>query len=161
MPFRALFVRSRPVLVVVTMLCALLPGCGQNTFDRAAAIASFTETHPDASNVEAGCVVDRLIERFELPGLEAELAANPQDPEFEEAQFRDMFACGMEGDVQEQIVEQLEANGVSEADAPCVADELVSDLSDGDIDVLLSGDISDEFLAKFVTAMESCGAINS
>ncbi len=143
------------------MAMAGLAGCGQGAFDRAAAIESFSAANPEATEAQSGCVIDGLIGRFGLDGLEEQLSSDPPEPDFEEAQFRDMFACGMEGDVQEQIIEQLEASGVAPADAPCVAEELVTDLTDDDIDVLLSGDISDEFLAKFVTAMESCGAINS
>lgn len=149
------------VLAVCAVTLVGLGGCGQAGFDRAAAVDGFQAANPDATGAQSGCVVDRLIDRFGIDGLESQLSADPQDADFEEAQFRDMFACGMEGDVQEQIVSQLEANGVAPADAPCVADGLVSDLTDADIDVLLSGDISDEFLAKFIDAMESCGAINS
>jgi hypothetical protein len=147
------------MLLAAFVLC--LAACGQDGFDRAAAVDSFSTANPDATDIQSGCVIDRLIDRFGLDGLEEQLSADPQELDFEEAQFRDMFACGMEGDVQDQIAEQLENNGVAPADAPCVADELVTDLTDDDIDVLLSGDISDEFLAKFVAAMESCGAINS
>lgn len=156
---------GRPGIVLPTILIVAsvigLAGCGQESFDRAAAVESFSAANPDATGAQSGCVIDRLIGRFGLDGLEGQLSADPQEPDFEEAQFRDMFACGIEGDVRDQIVEQLEGNDVAPADAPCVADELVADLTDDDIDVLLSGDISDEFLAKFVTAMESCGAINS
>jgi len=138
-------------------------GCGeeQPTFDRAAAIASFSEANPDATGSQSGCVVDGLIDRYGLEQLETELRADPQKAEFAETQFRKMFACGIEGDVRDQIVEQLQANEVDEQDAPCVADELMADLTDDDIDVLLSGEITDAFFAKFVTAMEDCGAINS
>ena len=41
-----------------------------------------------------------------------------------------------------------------------MADVLVDDLDDDDIDVLLSGEITERFLARFVAAMEKCGAIN-
>lgn len=133
-------------------------GCGQGR-DRAGAITSFREANPDVSAGEAGCVVDRLIERYGLDGLVEELEAGTPDPTFTEAQFQDMFACGVEGDVEAQIAEQLEANGVDEADAPCVAEALTGDLEGDDIDVLLSGEITEEFMAKFVDAMEGCGAI--
>ncbi|MEM7272488.1 MAG: hypothetical protein AAF547_05360 [Actinomycetota bacterium] len=125
------------------------------------AIASFQDANPEVSDVEADCLVGRLIDRYGLDGLETRLAEDPPDPRFEEAQFRDMFGCGVEGDVRDQIAEQLAANGVEATDAPCVADELVAGLTDDDIDVLLSGDITDEFFAKFFAAMEACGAVNS
>ena len=50
---------------------------------------------------------------------------------------------------------------VSEADAPCVADAILAELTEADLDVLLSGEITEEFLARFISAMEVCGAINS
>lgn len=120
---------------------------------------SFVENNPEVSTEQAQCVVDRLIGQYDLPQLEAELAADTPTGAFEEAQFRSMFVCGIEGDVGEQIAEQLTANGVAAEDAPCVSDRLVEQMSDGDIDVLLSGDITDEFYAKFFDAMEACGAI--
>lgn len=154
---------GRRLLAVVFLACAaLLSGCGQNPeFDRDAAVVSFAEANPSASTSQSECVVDRLIDRYGLEELQTELEADPLDPAFTEAQFRDMFTCGVEGDVRDQIVEQLQANDVAEADAPCVADALMVDLDDSDVDVLLSGEITDAFFAKFVTAMEDCGAINS
>ena len=138
-------------------------GCGQDdpTFDRAAAIDSFSEVNSEATSAQSACVVDGLIDRYGLERLETELRSDPQKADFAETQFREMFACGIEGDVRDQIVEQLQANEVDERDAPCVADALMTDLDDDDIDVLLSGDITDAFFAKFVSAMEDCGAINS
>lgn len=154
--------RSPTVLVAVLALAActgFLVGCGQG-YDRDAAVSSFSLANPLATVDQSECVVDRLIDRYGLDGLEQELATDPADESFAEAQFRDMFACGIEGDVRSQITMQLQANDVAESDAPCVADLLVDDLNDDDIDVLLSGEISDEFFARFVSAMEQCGAIN-
>lgn len=151
-------------LVAVVFASALLGaacGDGQPAFDRAAAVESFSVANPEASTTQSGCVVDRLIDRYGLERLETELRSDPQKADFAEAQFRDMFACGIEGDVRDQIVEQLQANEVDEEAAPCVADVLMADLEDDDFDVLLSGDITDAFFAKFVSAMEECGAINS
>lgn len=137
--------------------------CGQDpaAFDREAAVTSFSNTNAEATTVQSECVVDRLIDRYGLERLETELRSDPPKADFAESQFRDMFACGIEGDVRDQIVQQLQANEVAEADAPCVADVLMADLDDDDFDVLLSGDITDSFFAKFVSAMEDCGAINS
>lgn len=145
---------------MVTAVGLVAAGCGQG-FDREAAVSSFGEANPDVTTAQAECVVDRLIDRYGLGELEQELRNDPPDERFEEAQFRDMFACGVQGDVTDQVVEQLEANGVTEEYAPCVADHLVGDLTDGDIDVLLSGEITDEFFEKFVGAMEDCGAVNA
>ncbi|MDH5520235.1 MAG: hypothetical protein OEZ14_06860 [Acidimicrobiia bacterium] len=104
-------------------------------------------------------MVDRLLTDRDLAAIESELTADEITPQFEEDQFRAMFVCGIEGDVGDQIAEQLVANGVSPDDAPCVSGELIGQLTDADVDVLLSGEITDEFYAKFFDAMENCGAI--
>ncbi len=122
-------------------------------------ISGFQDSNPDATTEQAGCVVDDLMGRYSSDELEVELAGEPVSSDFEEAQFRAMFTCGVEGDVQEQIRSQLVANGVSVDDAPCVASELMVDPTDEDIDVLLSGEITDAFYAKFFEAMELCGAV--
>ncbi len=150
---------TAPVVIAATLV---LSSCGTGeSFDREAAAESFAVANPEATAAQTDCVVDRLVDRYGLEQLEQELEADPLNPGFEEDQFRDMFACGIEGDVRSQIVEQLEANGVTGEDAPCVADQLIVEMEDQDFDVLLSGQITDEFLAKFVDAMEACGAINS
>jgi hypothetical protein len=136
-----------------------LVSCGQG-LTRENLVTSFVENNPEASTEQARCVVDRLIDDYELARLELELSAETPAPAFEEAQFRAMFVCGIEGDVDEQIVDQLIANGVSSDDAPCVSARLVDELTDDDIDVLLSGQITDEFYAKFFDAMGACGAID-
>lgn len=133
--------------------------CAQG-FDRRGAVSSFEEANPEVSTAQAECVVDRLIERFGLEGLSEQLDAESASVDFEEAQFRDMFACGVDGDVTDQIVDQLIESDVPAEQAPCVADALVGELTDSDIDVLLSGTITDEFFAKFFDAMESCGAVD-
>ena len=148
------------VAVVGLMIGPVLSGCGQG-FDRDDAVVGFSAANPEISPPDSECVVDRLIDRYGVDGLEEQLVADPADESFQESQFRDMFACGIEGDVRSQIIEQLQANQVSDDDAPCVADVLVDDLDDDDIDVLLSGEITERFLARFMAAMEECGAINS
>lgn len=147
-------VRSIAVLALV-----VLAGCGSGV-GRADLVEAFESNNPDMTTEQAGCVADRLLERYEPDELRTELEADAVSSDFEEAQFRDMFACGVEGDVREQITSQLQANGVDADYAPCVSDELVSDLTDGDIDVLLSGEITDSFYEKFFTAMDTCGAVN-
>jgi hypothetical protein len=136
---------------------ALLAGCGAG-YDREDAVSRFRGLNPEVTADQAGCVVDRLVERFGLDRLESDLGADPPDADFEEAQFTDMFRCGVQGDVRQQIADQLVASGVAEADAPCVADELVATMTDADVDVLLSGDITTAFAQKFEVAMAACGA---
>ena len=133
--------------------------CGQG-FNRVAAIESFGKANPEATSDQAACVVDRLIDRYGLDELESELGTEPLHPSFEEVQFREMFRCGLAGDVQAQVIRQLSDNGVSAEDAPCVAENLVQALTDDDVDVLLSGQITDEFATKFYEAMDDCDALN-
>lgn len=148
------------VVAVTAGVAALGAGCGQG-FDRVAAVESFRDANPEVTGDQAGCVVDGLIERYGLDGLAVELeAGTEQSPAFTEAQFREMFTCGVQGDVVDELTEQLEASGVAAEQAPCVAQGLAGELTDGDIDVLLSGNITDEFMAKFVAAMETCGAVD-
>ncbi len=140
------------------MAPAMAAGCGQG-ISRESLVNDFTAANPDVTGAQAQCVVDRLLADRDLVTIEAELTAEQIAPGFEEDQFRAMFVCGIEGDVGDQITEQLVANGVAPDDAPCVSGELIDQLTDDDIDVLLSGEITDEFYAKFFTAMESCDAI--
>lgn len=142
---------------MIGALALLAAGCGED-FDRAAAVESFERANPDVSAAQAECVVDRQIGRYGIDGLATELQAEPESDEFVDQQFRDMFACGIDGDITEQLIDQLQTNGVSADDAPCVAGAITDDLDDADIDVLVSGEITEEFMAKFVTAMERCGA---
>ncbi|MCP3992145.1 MAG: hypothetical protein GY724_23945 [Actinomycetia bacterium] len=146
-------------LTVGMILVVGLSGCGR-AFSRQDAIDSFMAVSPEATSQEAACVVDNLIDRYSLDQLEIELAADPPDAGFEEAQFREMFRCGIVGDVEQQVTEQLTLNGVEEADAPCVAERLVGTMTDDDIDVLLSGEISEQFSTKFLQAMDACDALN-
>ncbi len=146
-------------MAAVLSLVFTLSACGGESISRQSLISGFQDSNPDASAEQAGCVVDDLMVRYSSDELESELTVEPVSAEFEEAQFRAMFTCGVEGDVQVQITDQLVANGVSEEDAPCVATELMADPSDDDIDVLLSGEITDAFYSKFFDAMESCGAV--
>ena len=60
-----------------------------------------------------------------------------------------------------QLIEQLEASGVGADVAPCVADRIVDQLGDDDIDVLVSGQITEDFMATFIAAMEGCDAVSS
>ncbi len=144
---------------VLVLSVAAIGACGQS-FTRSAAIESFQTANPDASEPEAACVVDGLIDRYGLEDLEAELGADPLDASFEEDQFREMVRCDVAGQWRDEIADQLVDNGVPERDAPCVADELLEVMDDDDIDVLLSGRITDQFQDKFLAALDACGALN-
>lgn len=139
------------------------PGCGGagGGFSRDDAVAQVRQDNPDITADQAGCVADRLIERFGLSELGALAAADPPDADLQEAAFTDAFRCGVVGDVRQEIVDQLTANAVPADQAACVADELVPGLTDADIDVIVSGQITESFTRKFDTAMRDCGAAPS
>ncbi|MGI9614942.1 MAG: hypothetical protein ACR2QO_18675 [Acidimicrobiales bacterium] len=141
------------------MLAAVIVGCGAGA-SREAAIESFQNTNPEATDEQAACVVDGLIDRYGLDDLDTQLGTVPLDAAFEEDQFREMFVCGVDGDWRADITEQLIGNGVAAEDAPCVSDELFATMSDDDIGVLLTGDITESFSDTFYDALQSCGALN-
>ena len=145
---------------LAALVLLLAPGgCGSG-FNRASAIESFRTANEEATPGQAECVVDALIDTYGVDQLESELGADPIDAGFEEAQFREMFRCGVAGDWRQQITDQLIENGVAPDDAPCVSDELFATMTDDDVDVLLSGEITDSFTDLFYTALESCDALN-
>lgn len=146
-------------MAVAALLVA--PGCGGGGASRDDVVARVKVDNTDATAEQAGCVADRLIERFGLDELDGMLAADPPDADLEEAEFTDAFRCGVVGDVRQEIVDQLTANAVPADQAGCVADELVPGLTDADIDVIVSGDITESFTQKFDTAMRDCGAAPS
>ncbi len=147
-------------VLAVSLLAAVGVGCGES-FDRDAAVDSFLRANPEVTDTQAGCVVDRQIDRYGLDGLAAELEAEPASDEFIDVQFRDMLDCGIDGDVEEQLVEQLLASGVEPDAVDCVAEQIVGELGDDDIDVLVSGEITEDFMTTFIAAMEGCGAVTS
>lgn len=138
------------------------------------AVESFQAANPDASTIEAACVIDALIEEYEaepvdeaaLSGLEEELLAVPQRERFLLDQFRAKFGCGMTDGVEAQLRRELLANDIDESAVDCVADALAGRLTDDDLDVLIGADgtadeMTDSFYASFFTAVESCDALPS
>ncbi len=146
--------------MTVAVLLAV-SSCGAGAATRDDVVDRVRADNTDATAEQAGCVADRLIDRFGLDGLDGMLAADPPDADLQEAEFTDAFRCGVVGDVRQEIVDQLTANAVPAGQAGCVADELVPGLTDADIDVIVSGDITESFTQKFDTAMRDCGAAPS
>jgi len=147
--------------------CLLLPGCADSGFSRADAVEAFQAAHPTASTAQATCVIDALIEQYEvepvdvasLDGLEAELVADPQSDVFVLDQFRAQFGCGMTDEVEAQLRRELAASGVAGDAVDCVASELAGSLTDGDLEVLIRDEMTDSFYATFFRAIESCDAL--
>ncbi len=141
-------------------LIIVVAGCSGGP-DRSAVIERFQQANPDVelTDDQAACAVDRLSDRYGLDGVADHLDAAEIDDGFIDDQFRDMFACGVTGDVETQLTELLVASGVETGEAPCVAEALALELDDDGIDVLLSGVITDDFADQFESAMAQCGAI--
>ena len=148
---------ARRAAATVLASAALVAGCG-NEFTRDDVAASFATSAPDVPADAADCVVDDLIETFGIDGLAAELEAEQTSIVYAEADTRARLRCGLVGDVRAELVTELEGSGITSEASACVADALLSDLSDDDIEVLLSGASSEAFTQKYLDAAEDCGA---
>ncbi len=135
----------------------LLAACGED-FTRADVLDSFRANAPDLAATDADCVVDDLIDTFGIDGLAEELAGQETSISYAEADTRARLRCGLVGDYRTGFVAEIEASGVSAEAAGCVADAVLSDLTDADIEVLLSGTSNDDFTQKYLDAAEACGA---
>ena len=165
--------RAALVAAISAATLLLLTACGAS-FSRADAVESFQLANPDASTVEAACVIDALIEEYEaepvdeeaLIGLEAELLAEPQSERFMLDQFRARFGCGMTDGVEAQLRRELLANDIDENAVECVAEALAGRLTDDDLEVLIGADardaeMTDSFYESFFNAVEGCDALPS
>lgn len=144
--------------LVVVVGALVLSACGSG-FTREAAIDSFMVANTDATTAQAECVVDELVGIYTLDGLETELAAEPLSEEFELTQYRASFACGMRNDVRSQLIDQLQASGLSGEDARCAGETMADELDEDDLEVLISGELTDEFFDKYFVALEACDAL--
>ncbi len=104
-------------------------------------------------------MVDKLISIYGLEGLETELEREVALESFQTDQFRAAFGCGLTGEVEEELVRQLVATGIDPEGARCASQELTGSLDDADLDVLLSGEITDTFYQKYFVALEACDAL--
>ena len=138
-----------------------MSNCGVVVNDNSDLVAAFSEANPDASNNQAECVVTTLTEQLGTAELIANLWADPLPRDFELAQFRAMFDCGIDSDVRAAVETQLIEQGTPESKAPCVANAIVDEMSSDQLDVLITGENTDEFYANFFNAMEQCGALNN
>lgn len=158
-------VRFRPIAVLFVISLTLV-ACSQ-TMNRGEAVSSFQSSHPEANLIQAECVIDDLIARYEstplenaeVPNLEAELLAVPRSAEFDLAQARALFRCGLRSDLEEQLGRQLEAAGFDPERTDCVAAALVPELTEDDFDVLLGSEMTDAFFERMFDAAEGCDAL--
>jgi hypothetical protein len=138
-----------------------MSSCGVVVNTKADLVSAFTEANPEVSKSEATCVIDVLTTDLGTAQLIANLWAEPVPRDFELAQFRAMFDCGIDDDVRAALEVQLAEQGTPSDKAPCVADAIVDKMTSDELDVLITGENNDEFYAKYFSAMESCGALNS
>lgn len=137
------------------VLCSAV-ACGG--LDRGDLADAYAAEHPDLDPVTAGCIVDDLIAVYGVDGLEAELA-DGADPDYQLAHFRARFGCGVHADVVAALRPQLEARGLDPAAAGCVAQSLSDAMEIEDLDVVLTGPMTDDFYAKYFDALEDCDAL--
>ena len=122
-------------------------------------LESFSKANPDATEEQAACVVDELINVYGIEGVEEQLLLDPVDPKFEELQFRTMIHCGMTDRLVEPLAAQLERLDVPDENRDCVVEELTAGITDADLDVLLSGELTDAYYSKFFDALTTCDAL--
>lgn len=140
------------------MFAAMFVGCTQELTEDDL-VEAYQTSRPNFSADVAECVVGRLVETFGVDGVEGELDAITQTDAFEVALYRAEFDCGETGDVERRLVELLLDHDLEPEAAECVAGDLVGDLDDSDFDVLLSGEITDQFFDKYYTALYDCDAL--
>ncbi len=140
------------------VFAAMFVGCTQELTEDDL-VEAYQTSRPNFSADVAECVVGRLVETFGVDGVEGELDAITQTDAFEVALYRAEFDCGETGDVERRLVELLLDRDLESEAAECVAGDLVGDLDDSDFDVLLSGEITDQFFDKYYTALYDCDAL--
>lgn len=124
-------------------------------------VEAFMDANSEVSAAEANCVVDKLTQSMGTSEVIATLWLDDVPREFELAQFRAMFSCGIDRGVRAALTEQLIERGTDAEKAPCVADAIVDEMDVEELDVLITGTNTDEFYTKYFNAMQSCGAVNS
>jgi hypothetical protein len=152
-------VRRRLAAVVAAV--ALVAGACGDTLGRDELVASFRRDFPRATEEQAGCVVDRLLERFEVEEIEQELSAEGGSSEFGNATVVAMAACGYDLTDSDQwrvgLVGALVGLGYDTDDAGCIADRLIPQLDADDVAGLVSGELPDGFRARLAEAADGCG----
>ncbi len=144
----------RIALVAPVLLAACASGLTREEADEA-----FLQSNPGASEVQAGCVVDELVELYGLDGLEVELEREAALSSFQTDQLRAMFGCGLTAEVEAELVRQLAATGIEAEAAKCAGQELTANLDAEGLEVLLSGEITDTFYEKYFLALQACGGL--
>lgn len=135
--------------------------CGVVVNTKADLVEAFMRANPDASNSEASCVIDSLTEALGATELIATLWQDPIPRDFELAQFRASFECGIDSEIRSELTAQLVDQGTPADKAPCVADAIVDEMNPAELNVLITGEITDAFYTKYFNAMQTCGALDN
>ncbi len=122
-------------------------------------VESYQNSHPEVSGEVASCVVGELVDAYDIEGIEAELNAASLSAAFAERQYLAQFHCGQTDDVLRQVTTMLLDRGLEPEQADCVAGDLVGELDDADLEVLMRGEMTDQFFDKYFTATYDCDAL--
>ncbi len=144
--------------MVALFALVALPGCSR-ALTEDDLVEAYQLSYPAASDETAGCVVGELVDAYEIVGVETELAAVSSSAAFAEAQYLAQFHCGQTDDVLRQVIAMLVERDLDPDQANCVATALVGDLDDQDLEVLMRGEMTDQFFDKYFTATYDCDAL--
>ena len=140
-------------------IAAMMGSSCSNALSHDDLVESYQTSNPDTEPEAAACVVDELVEAFEVAGVEAELVAVAPSAAFERSLYRAEFTCGATDDVNVQLTRLLIERDIAPDAADCVATALITELDDQDFEVLLSGEITDQFFDKYYAATYDCDAL--
>ena len=122
-------------------------------------VEAYADSRPEATEEEAGCVVDGLLREYSTNEIEAQLDDGAPSDDFEWRQFSSEISCGLTSGLEARLSDQLVETGVDPDAAPCVAATLAGVLDDADLEVLRGGPMTDTFYAKYFDALDACEAL--
>lgn len=146
-------------MIAAALAIALLAGGCSRALTEDDLVEAYQDSNSNASATMSECIVGALVDRFGVDGVEAELEAIAPTQDFERTQYQAEFRCGDTDDVETQIEVLLTARDGNPEAAACVATALVPKLDDADLEVLLSGEMTDQFFDKYFVAVSDCDAL--
>ena len=136
-----------------------MPSCAR-PLDRGDLVDSFGRDFPTATEEQTGCVVDGLLDRFEIEEIEQELASDPASPAFGNALVAAMAACGYDLSSYDRwtlaLVGELVELGYEPDVARCAADRLSADLAPEEVEALTAGELPAGFRQQLRDALDGC-----
>lgn len=146
------------MVAVAAAIVVLFGGCSRELSEEDLAEA-YQASNDNASATMSECIVGTLVDQFGVDGVEAELEAVTATQDFQRTQYQAEFRCGDTADVETQIEALLTARDGDPDAASCIASALVPKLDDSDLEVLLSGEMTDQFFDKYFVAVSDCDAL--